>query len=195
MTVRGVCVLITAFADRFRHQALEAAWGPTKKPLAGRKRLKVKTQEQGDAIGMPGVNSGRPIAAGTTIEMVVEGDKVFIVENRKENLLTEDLVAKPKVRDTWLPQMVMQRLGYSSPSSAATKRSAPNGRSGSNNDDDSASSGGEDSSSAPGTGTSTPTTKVSKPKGPGKGVMGDGKVGGRRRKTVQARPASSGGKA
>jgi hypothetical protein len=30
---------------------------------------------------------------------------------------------------------------------------------------------------------------------PGKGVMGDGKVGGRRRKTVQARPASSGGKA
>jgi DnaJ family protein C protein 1 len=182
MTVRGVCVLITAFADRFRHQALEAAWGPTKKPLAGRKRLKV-------------VNSGRPIAAGTTIEMVVEGDKVFIVENRKENLLTEDLVAKPKVRDTWLPQMVMQRLGYSSPSSAATKRSAPNGRSGSNNDDDSTSSGGEDSSSAPGTGTSTPTTKVSKPKGPGKGVMGDGKVGGRRRKTVQARPASSGGKA
>ncbi|KWU41466.1 hypothetical protein RHOSPDRAFT_13082, partial [Rhodotorula sp. JG-1b] len=64
---------------QFRHQALEAAWGPTKKPLAGRKRLKVKTQEQGDAIGMPGVNAGRPIAAGTTIEMVVEGDKVFIV--------------------------------------------------------------------------------------------------------------------
>lgn len=176
--------------DRFRHQALEAAWGPSKKALAGRKRLKVKTQEQGDAIGMPGVNAGRPIAAGTTIEMVVEGDKVFIVENRKENLLTEDLVAKPSVKDTWLPQMIMQRLGYSSSSAAATKRSATRGN---DDNDDPASSGGEDSSSAPGTGSSTPTTKVSKPKGPGKGVMGDGKVGGRRRKTVQARPASSGG--
>ena len=190
MRGRMFIIRVRAFANRFRHQALEAAWGPTKKPLAGRKRLKVKTQEQGDAIGMPGVNSGRPIAPGTTIEMVVEGDKVFIVENRKENLLTEDLVAKPKVKDTWLPQMIMHRLGYSSP--AATKRSASAAGS---NEDDPTSSGGEDSSSAPGTGTSTPTTKVSKPKGPGKGVMGDGKVGGRRRKTVQARPASSGGKA
>lgn len=68
---------------RFRIQALEAAWGPTKKPLAGRKRLKVKTAEQGDPLGMPGVNDGRPIAAGATIEMVVEGEKVYIVENRK----------------------------------------------------------------------------------------------------------------
>ncbi|GAA6023024.1 hypothetical protein JCM8202_000319 [Rhodotorula sphaerocarpa] len=68
---------------QFRHQALEAAWGPSKKPAAGRKRLKVKTAEQGDPLGMPGVNGGRPLAAGSTIEMVVEGEKVFIVENRK----------------------------------------------------------------------------------------------------------------
>lgn len=32
---------------------------------------------------MPGVNGGRPLAAGSTIEMVVEAEKVFIVENRK----------------------------------------------------------------------------------------------------------------
>ncbi|GAA5885158.1 hypothetical protein JCM3774_006329 [Rhodotorula dairenensis] len=183
---------------QFRQQALEAAWGPTKKPLAGRKRLKVKTSEQGDPLGMPGVNSGRPIGPGTTIEMVVEGEKVFIVENRKENLLTEDLAVKPSVKDIWLPKTVLQRLGYTAPAVAA-KRSSSSRRGGrgsdsdrnNNNDDESASSAGEDSS-APGTGTSTPTTKASKPKGPGKGVMGDGKVGGRRRKTVQARPASSG---
>ncbi|GAA5979352.1 hypothetical protein JCM10908_002892 [Rhodotorula pacifica] len=179
---------------QFRHQALEAAWGPTKKPLAGRKRLKVKTSEQGDPLGMPGVNSGRPIAAATTIEMVVEGEKVFIVENRQENLLTEELATKPSVKDTWLPQVVMQRLGYTT-AAASKKRSSASSKKrnngGSESEDANASSGGEDSS-APGTGTATPTKAASKPKGPGKGVMGDGKVGGRRRKTVPTRPASSG---
>lgn len=67
----------------FRTQALEAAWGPTKKPQQGKKKLKVKTSDQGDPLGMPGVNNGKPTPPGSTIEMVVEGENVFIVENRK----------------------------------------------------------------------------------------------------------------
>ncbi|POY70741.1 hypothetical protein BMF94_6151 [Rhodotorula taiwanensis] len=174
---------------QFRIQALEAAWGPTKKPLAGRKRLKVKTAEQGDPLGMPGVNDGRPIAAGATIEMVVEGEKVYIVENRKENLLTEDLAVKPSVKDTWLPKLVMERLGYLPASKTKAKRAKRAVTS--TTDDSASSSGGEGEASATGSGTATPT-RAAKVKGPGKGVEGQGKIGGRRRKTVPARPASSG---
>lgn len=35
-------------------------------------------------MGMPGINGGRPIAGGSTLELAVEGpDKVYVVENRK----------------------------------------------------------------------------------------------------------------
>ena len=71
----------------FRHQALEAAWGPTKKPTAGqpqgKKKLKVKTGEQGDPLGIPGINGGKAIGAGSTIEMMIDNEKVYIVENKK----------------------------------------------------------------------------------------------------------------
>lgn len=67
----------------FRTQALEAAWGPTKEAQPGKKKLKVKTGDQGDPLGLPGVNGGKPIGAGSTIEMMIEGQDVYIVENRK----------------------------------------------------------------------------------------------------------------
>lgn len=67
----------------FRNQALEAAWGPTKQSQPGKKKLKVKTGDQGDPLGLPGVNGGKPIGAGSTIEMMIEGQDVYIVENRK----------------------------------------------------------------------------------------------------------------
>ncbi|GAA5841428.1 hypothetical protein JCM9279_000650 [Rhodotorula babjevae] len=186
--------------NAFREQAFEAAWGPTKKPLAGKRRLKTKTGEQGDAMGMPGINGGRPIAGGSTLELAVEGpDKVYVVENRKETLISEDLVTKPVLRDTWLPQLVLSRLGYetspstptasadstttsstSSASAAARKSSikksyrkpSPEDSAGATSGDD-ATSGGEDGAAQP-----------AKSRGPGKGIEGMGKVGGRRRKTV-----------
>ena len=76
----------------FRHQALEAAWGPTKKPTAGqpqgKKKLKVKTGEQGDPLGIPGINGGKAIGAGSTIEMMIDNEKVYIVENKKGMKIT-----------------------------------------------------------------------------------------------------------
>lgn len=71
---------------RFHGQALEHAWGPTKQPLAGRKRLRLKTGEQGDPLGVPGINGGKPLPAGATIEMVVEGEKVYVVEDNEGEL-------------------------------------------------------------------------------------------------------------
>ncbi|BGP22260.1 DnaJ family protein [Rhodotorula toruloides] len=169
----------------FRTQALEAAWGPTKKPQQGKKKLKVKTSEQGDPLGMPGVNDGKPTPPGSTIELVVEGDNVFIVENRKENLLTEDLAVKPALRDTWLPRLVLERLGYSpstTSSSAAKKSSGPKKvfRKPTVSADEAGATSGEEVTSGGEEGG----------KKQGKGIEGMGKVGGRRRKTVP-RPSAA----
>ncbi|GAA5982570.1 hypothetical protein JCM11641_002586 [Rhodosporidiobolus odoratus] len=170
---------------QFRTQALEAAWGPTKKPLAGRKKLKVKLGEQGDPLGLPGINDGKPTGPNTAVEMVVEGDNVFIVENRKENLLTEDAAIKPTFKSTWLPAQIYKRLpgsataankkskkAYRKPSSLAVPDATSGDESGATSDD--ATSGGE-----------------GKPRVQGKGIEGMGKVGGRRRKTVPRPKASS----
>ena len=46
--------------------------------------MKTKTSEQGSAMGMPGINAGRPIGAGSLLELAVEApDKVYVIENRK----------------------------------------------------------------------------------------------------------------
>ncbi|GAA5824214.1 hypothetical protein JCM10212_002911 [Sporobolomyces blumeae] len=183
LTARVQKMRITAF----RTQALEAAWGPTKKPQPGKKKLKVKTGDQGDPLGLPGVNGGKPIGAGSTIEMTIEGEQVFIVENRKETLLTEDLAVKPTWQDTWLPSLIIPRF-FPSLSNAkksrkrklVQKKPPPGFNSGGGSGDqegseeDLATSGGEDGQGA----------AVRKNKGPGRGVIGDGKVGGRRRKTI-----------
>ncbi|GAA5924626.1 J domain-containing protein [Sporobolomyces koalae] len=176
LTARVQKMRITAF----RTQALEAAWGPTKEPQPGKKKLKVKTGDQGDPLGLPGVNGGKPIGAGSTIEMMIEGNDVYIVENRKETLLTEDLAVKPTWQDTWLPAYIIPRYLPSLANKRSThkkrktlvaKKPPPgfNATSGS-------SSGEDDQDDA--------TKKVKKDKGPGRGVIGDGKVGGRRRKTI-----------
>jgi DnaJ homolog subfamily C member 1 len=73
-------------ALRFQDQALVMAWGETKKPLAGRKRLRVKTGDQEDPLGVPGINKGKPTGPGSVIEMVVEGEKVYIVEDGEGEL-------------------------------------------------------------------------------------------------------------
>lgn len=178
LTARVQKMRITAF----RTQALEAAWGPTKKPVPGKKKLKVKTGDQGDPLGLPGVNGGKPIGPGSTIEMAIEGEQVFIIENKKETLLTEELAVKPTWQDTWLPAFVIPRYfpAFSNKRSHKKRRTVANkppagfngaATSSDDGEEGTATSGGEDA-------------VVKKNKGPGRGVVGDGKVGGRRRKTI-----------
>ncbi|GAA6024829.1 hypothetical protein JCM11491_005668 [Sporobolomyces phaffii] len=174
----------------FRTQALEAAWGPTKVAQPGKKKLKVKTGDQGDPLGLPGVNGGKPIGAGSTIEMVIEGQDVYIVENRKETLLTEELAVKPTWQDTWLPAYLIEN--YFPSFASKHKKSAAGGAKkrktlvakkpppGFNQPAD-ATSGSDEEEVVDSEGH---VKKVKKDKGPGRGVIGDGKVGGRRRKTI-----------
>ncbi|GAA6049457.1 hypothetical protein JCM3770_007349 [Rhodotorula araucariae] len=191
LTYRVNKMRITAF----REQALEAAWGPTKKPLAGKRKLKTKTGEQGATMGMPGINGGRAIAPGSLLELAVEGpDKVYVIENRKEILITEDLAVKPVMRDTWLPRAVLSRLGYEAPGASSAAAPAANKTfrkpspaqaddesAGATSGDD-ATSGGEDGAAAP---------AAARAKKAGKGIEGMGKIGGRRRKTVPRPKASA----
>ncbi|GJN87998.1 hypothetical protein Rhopal_000953-T1 [Rhodotorula paludigena] len=181
----------------FRQQALDAAWGAGKKPLSGKRKMKTKTSEHGDPLGMPGINGGKPLAPGSTLELTVEGENVYVVENRKESLISEALAVKPVLRDTWLPRVVLPRLGLAPRSSAgAASPSASSGSAkpqrkasgkksyaaaedsaGGATSGEEATSGGEDSANAAASGRG--------PKPQGRGVEGLGKVGGRRRKTVQ----------
>ncbi|GAA6043049.1 hypothetical protein JCM8097_005132 [Rhodosporidiobolus ruineniae] len=169
--------------DQFRQQALEAAWGPTKKPLSGKKKLKVKLSEQGDPLGIPGVNGGKALAPNSVVEMAVEGDQVYILENRREVLLTEDNIAKPALKSTWLPKQVFKLLPASFSASSATAAAAnkrpkkvykkptvggvTSGEEEGGATSDDATSGGE-----------------GKPRPKGTGIEGMGKIGGRRRKTI-----------
>ncbi|BGP37345.1 hypothetical protein JCM10450v2_001252 [Rhodotorula kratochvilovae] len=179
--------------NAFREQAFEAAWGPTKKPLAGKRKLKTKTGEQGATMGMPGINGGRAIAPGSLLELAVEGpDKVYVIENRKEILITEDLAIKPVLRDTWLPAAVLSRLGYAPAASTSSASGAPAAAkktfrkpSPTQGEDSAGATSGEDATS--GGEDSAPRAA----KKPGKGIEGMGKVGGRRRKTVPRPKASA----
>lgn len=186
LTARVQKMRITAF----RNQALEAAWGPTKQSQPGKKKLKVKTGDQGDPLGLPGVNGGKPIGAGSTIEMMIEGQDVYIVENRKETLLTEELAVKPTWQDTWLPAYLISNYfpsyAYKKTSGGAHKKRktlvAKKPPPGFNGSAATSGSSGEEEIVDDKTGEVKKVPK--KDKGPGRGVIGDGKVGGRRRKTI-----------
>jgi len=156
---------------QFQQQALEHAWGPTKKPLAGRKRLRLKTGDQ-QGPGIPGVNGGRPTRANQTMEMVVEGDKVYVVENGDETLLTEKAAYWPSLaNDTW-PKALYLRATGQAPAKAAV------------GDDY-----GSDEEVVKDEKTGKETV-IKKPRGPARGVLtGDAKVAGRRRKVI-SRPST-----
>ncbi|GAA5857404.1 hypothetical protein JCM8547_002262 [Rhodosporidiobolus lusitaniae] len=173
----------------FRTQALEAAWGPTKKPLAGRKKLKVKLSEQGDPLGMPGINGGKPTGPGSVVEMVVEGEDVFIVENRKETLLNEDSAVKPALKSTWLPQQILSRLPESLVASASSAKSKASKKKVYKKPSALAAAATSGDESAGATSDDATSGGEGKPRPVGKGIEGMGKIGGRRRKTMP-RPAS-----
>ncbi|KAM0751597.1 DnaJ-domain-containing protein [Meredithblackwellia eburnea MCA 4105] len=162
----------------FQNQALEHAWGPTKKPLAGRKRLRVKTGEEAGP-GIPGIAGGRPTRPGQTLDMVIEGENVYIVEKGKEILLTEDNALLPSVWDTWIPTLFRNTLAR------ITGRPIPESGGYADLDEDgkpvpAAAANGKKEKEAP--------VVVKKPKGPAKPAEGAGKVAGRRRAGVPKRP-------
>ncbi|KAK4056271.1 hypothetical protein OIO90_002714 [Microbotryomycetes sp. JL221] len=150
---------------QFRKQARDMAWGEGKPAGQGRRRLKVKTGEQVDPLGTPGINGGNPIGPGSTIDLIVEGEDVYVVEGRQEILFSDDNNIWPKWSDTWIPKLILSR---------SRKYRAKFGLS----DEQVVTRDGQE-------------VIVKKPaqKGPVKGVELQGKVGGRRR-VVKNRPST-----
>ncbi|KAK4049448.1 hypothetical protein OIV83_004181 [Microbotryomycetes sp. JL201] len=149
--------------NQFRKQARDMAWGEGKPAGAGKRRLKVKTGEQVDPLGTPGINNGKPIGPNSTIELSVEGENVFVIENGRELLFTNENNKWPAWRDTWVPKVI---LGQS------RKYMAKFGLS----DEQIVTRDGKE-------------VIVKKPKGPTRPVELSGKVGGRRR-VVRSRPST-----
>lgn len=175
------------------------AWGPTKKPLAGRKRMKVQTGES-NGLGIPGINRGRPTKSGATLEIIVEGEKVYMVERGEgasfflpsplshsvltpsshspELLLDVSCSVKPNLKETWIPHLLMNlylRLTGQPPLPTTTF------------DDE----GYEEEvveEKVVGKNGKTEIVLVRKPKGPARGVEIQGKIGGMRRKVMPKRP-------
>ncbi|SCV72499.1 BQ2448_4036 [Microbotryum intermedium] len=167
----------------FHQQALEHAWGAGKKPLAGRKRLHLKTGDQGDPLGVPGINGGRPTAPGAIIQMVVEGTDVYVVENGEEHLFSEANAKWPSVSQTWVPRIIKNRAEWYAWATGNGPVS------------DSSSNGQGDYETTTETRVNEKTGKketvvVKKPKGPMRGVELQGKVGGRRRVVKPSKPAT-----
>jgi DnaJ family protein C protein 1 len=172
---------------RFKTQALEMAWAG-KPPLPGRKRMKVKTGEASTVIGVPGINRGRPTTAGQTLELIVEGENVYMVDDGEgesrlvwpeqwlippliaETLLNESCAIKPSITETWGPEFVYN-LYLRGTGHAPTARAVES-------DEETEVIVGKDGKE---------TVVVRKPKGPARGVVGEGKIGGRRRKTTVKR--------
>ncbi|KAI5479736.1 delta-1-pyrroline-5-carboxylate dehydrogenase [Pseudohyphozyma bogoriensis] len=154
----------------FHGQALEYAWGPTKKPLAGRKRLRVKTGDQ-PSPAVPGINNGRPTKPGQNLEMVVEGENVFMVDKGEETLLSEDNVPTPKLSQTWIPKLLNRTYRRATGQPALLEEGY-----------EPASDEEVEEVVDKKSGRKVKVVVPKKPKGPGKGVLENStKVGGRRR--------------
>lgn len=150
---------IRAFQDQAREWAKKAATG---RSGTGRKSFKAKTGDQpGPAI--PGIAGGRPTKPGQTLDMVVDGEKVYIVENGIETLLDDDSADFPSIWQTWIPQIAYRNF------LRVTGRPLPGEAINSDEETEEV----VDAKGKP--------VVVRKPRGPAKGIEGTGKVGGRRR--------------
>jgi len=116
---------------------------------------------------------------------------VFWVRGSTETLLSEDLAVKPTWADTWLPNYLITNYFPSYSHKLSSHKSTNKKRKtlvakkpppGFMNQQTSGSSGEEEEVVDDKTGQVKKVPK--KDKGPGRGVIGDGKVGGRRRKTI-----------
>lgn len=189
---------------RFQNQALEYAWGPTKKPLAGRKRMKVKTADTAGP-GIPGIAGGRPLKPGSTLEMVVEGENVYIVDSKgegtsgaegwgssqkrgqeltarvplAETILDEEAAIFPSIKETWIPTFANSTFARLTGRAVAEPDAAIS------DEDDEPGTPAAVKRSAKYAKEPAPPKK---PKGPPRGTEGAGKVGGRRRAGVAKKP-------
>ncbi|KAH7921821.1 DnaJ-domain-containing protein [Leucogyrophana mollusca] len=154
-----------------------AAWGQKMEPLQGRRKVKVNLG------GGPRVDEDGNYVNGRTIDMVVEGDQVYILDPTGDlHLLDTGSATRPTISSTWFIALVASLFG---------KLTRPESQE--NNEDGSAGADGDveldDGSDSPASGTVTPSgasegeTKIDLKAGRAAAA----KAGGRRRKAVRKR--------
>ncbi|CAL1700734.1 unnamed protein product [Somion occarium] len=158
--------------ETIRHQAKSAAWGTKLIPVEGQRKVKVNLG------GSPRLDDEGNIIGGKMIDMVVEGEDVFIIEPDGSLLpVNESSAVRPSLRKTWFLALVSDLI------SKVVRRDSPgtNATDGIDEDDE-----GSVASDVPGSGAVTPSEGSSagvKPASRKATAM----AGGRRRKNVRKR--------
>jgi len=161
--------------ERFIREAKAAAWGPKMIPIEGKRKVRVNLggSQRSDEDGNP--------ISGRTIDMVVEGQNVYILDpNGELHPLDSSTAVKPTVADTWflalarsLPQKVMSLIN-------GTGSADANANGESTEEDD-----GDDNSST--TTSEVTASGASTPRDDGKVRGPTVMAGGKRRKAIRKR--------
>ncbi|RDX55593.1 DnaJ-domain-containing protein [Lentinus brumalis] len=153
-------------------QARQAAWGTKLTPVQGQRKVKVNLG------GPPRLDADGNAVSGRMVDMVVEGDDVYILErDGSMHPVNSETAVAPSIKNTWFLSLVTGLLGK------VTRRdgSAIDGTS---------SADAEDSDDVSGAGSDAPGSGASTPQEGGAGSLKNGRAtatmmaGGRRRKAV-----------
>ncbi|KAG6336837.1 hypothetical protein ID866_2233, partial [Astraeus odoratus] len=83
-----------------------AAWGPKMVQLDGKRKVKVNLG------GVPRVGEDGRMVPGKVIDMVVDGENVYVLDSSGElYLLDEDTATRPSIARTWFAALVGKILG------------------------------------------------------------------------------------
>ncbi|KAF8551449.1 DnaJ-domain-containing protein [Imleria badia] len=77
-----------------------AAWGPKMMPLEGRRKVKVNLG------GGPRIDEGGNIMAGKMVDMVVDGNGIYLCDGAEVHLLDETSAIPPAISRTWFVSLV-----------------------------------------------------------------------------------------
>ncbi|KAJ3529210.1 hypothetical protein NM688_g7883 [Phlebia brevispora] len=152
-------------------QARSAAWGNRLTPVEGQRKVKVNLG------GPPRLDEDGNLVPGRTVDMVVEGSNVYILEPDGTLLPVDSSNAvAPSIKRTWFVALLLKAYGK-----IVRRESAPDNASGEDGGDI------DEKDDASGTTSDTPTSGTATPKDGANGAAKGGRVattmaGGRRRK-------------
>ncbi|KAI0661004.1 DnaJ-domain-containing protein [Cubamyces menziesii] len=153
-----------------RDQARAAAWGQKMAPLEGQRKVKVNLG------GGPRLDEDGNIIAGKMVDMVVEGDEVYILEADGSLFpVNSDTAVPPSIKRTWFLSLVTRLVGKAVRRDGTKIEGAsaePEGE-------------GEDSDGGSGTGSDVPSSGAVTPK-EGSTSGGGSVKGGQRAATTMA---------
>ncbi|KAI0677599.1 DnaJ-domain-containing protein [Trametes maxima] len=161
--------------NEIRDQARAAAWGAKLTPLEGQRKVKISLG------GGPRLDEDGNVVGGRMVDMVVEGEKVYILEGDGSLLPVDDETAvAPSIKRTWFLALVTGLVQKVARRDGATIEDTSTGPSGGGEESD---SGSGTASDVTGSGAATPTG--SSASGGSKGRAATTMAGGRRRKAVR----------